>query len=230
MTKLKVLVTGVGRCGTTYMAHLLTKMGIPCGHEAIFTVKGLEEAKNRLKNPELISFSQCSEDLPLWTDPWEIQADSSYLAAPFLNNSILKNTKVIRILRNPLEVIASYVFDAKYFANDILPITKPFQDFIKFHLPIVYDNNLSPINRAALYYIEWNNLIQKNNKNIFTYKIESNIKILTDHLNLPYANIENKKINSWNYQNRPKLTYLDIEEPYRSILKEEYKYFQKVFI
>jgi hypothetical protein len=232
MINLKVLFTGVGRSGTTYSAIWLTQMGIPCGHEAIFTELGIEEAQKRLLNPSLISFSQCSENISLWTDPWSIEADSSYLAAPFVNHPFLKNTKIIRLIRNPLEVISSYVFDAKYFDdNNINEITKPFQEYIKSHLPIVYDNNLSPINRAALFYIEWHNLI-KQNPNVFDYKIESKPDLLLDHLMLPknqQATID-KKINSWNHNSRPTLSYDDIAEPYKSNLIEEYQYSRKIFI
>lgn len=228
--KLKVLFTGVGRSGTTYHAMWLSKMGIPCGHESIFTELGIEEAERRLRDPSSISFSTCSENIGLWAEPWSIEADSSYLAAPFVNHQCLKNTKIIRLIRNPLEVISSYVFDAKYFSENINEITKPFQEYIKLHLPIVYDNNFSPIDRAALFYIEWHNLIKKNPK-VFAYKIESNPNLLLDFLELPNVNVEiNKKINSWNHNERPTLNYKDISEPYRSVLIEEYQYSRKMFI
>ena len=227
--KLKILVAGTGRCGSTYMAHLLTQMGLPCGHEAIFTTDGLEEAKKRLSKPETIKFSECTENsIPLWTEPWDIVADSSYLSAPFLNHLLLKETKIINVIRNPLEVIASYVFDAKYFTNDFPPITQKFQEFIKKHLPIVYDNNLDPINRTALFYIEWNNLI-KQNKNVFHFNVESHPEVLANYLNVPCHVDVYKKINSWNHNKRPILSYSDIQEPLRRQLKE-FKYMQKLFL
>ena len=81
-----------------------------------------------------------------------------------------------------------------------------------------------------MFYIEWHNLIKKNPK-VFAYKIESNPNLLLDFLELPNVNVEiNKKINSWNHNERPTLNYKDISEPYRSVLIEEYQYSRKMFI
>ena len=48
--ELKIISTGTGRCGTAYMSKLLTSVGIPCGHESLFTNKGLTEYKYRILN------------------------------------------------------------------------------------------------------------------------------------------------------------------------------------
>ena len=60
---------------------------------------------------------------------------------------------------------------------------------------------------------------------MFDYKIESKPDLLLDHLMLPknqQATID-KKINSWNHNSRPTLSYDDIAEPYKSNLIEEYQ-------
>lgn len=200
MKSLKFLVAGTGKCGTAYFAHLLTLWGIPCGHEAIFTNKGLQEAKERLNNPNKIKFSECTKKLPKWTNPKEIVADASYMSAPFLNEEILKDTKIIHLIRDPIKVINSFIA-GKYFDKKWPKITVPFQNFIKEHIPDLYDNDLNKTNRSALFYLKWNEIIENKiqNKNFIVHKIENHDKKLLEFLDLKNAqetNI-NKKINSW---------------------------------
>ena len=59
---LKYLVTGTGRCGTVYMARILTSIGIPCGHETIFDYRGTRGARKRLFGEEQLrlSFVACA--------------------------------------------------------------------------------------------------------------------------------------------------------------------------
>ena len=45
---LKYIIASTGRSGTVYMARLLTSVGVPCGHESIFTWQGIEKAKKIL--------------------------------------------------------------------------------------------------------------------------------------------------------------------------------------
>lgn len=204
MKNLKFLITGTGKCGTVYLANLLTAWGIPCGHEAIFTNQGLEEAIERLKSPRKIKFSGCADKLPKWTNPTEILADSSYMATPFLEEKILKNTKIIYLIRNPIKVINSFV-TGDYFDKHWPEITVPFQNFIKQHLPNLYDNDLNKINRAALFYLKWNELIENKiqNKNHIIHKIEDCDENLLDFLEIKQINKVNinKKINSWANKN-----------------------------
>jgi hypothetical protein len=198
MKKLETLVVGTGRCGTAYMANLLTSMGVPCGHEAIFTERGLNEAINRLNDNKKIKFSKCiTEQIKEWTVPEEIIADSSYLSAPFLDHDILKDTTIIHVIRNPMQVITSF-YKANYFSNDWPPHTVDFQNFIKSYVPNVYENNLNSVNRAALYFIEWNRLIEKKSKKRFLYNINNDPEILLKFLNKNnYDKNLSKKINSW---------------------------------
>jgi len=111
--RLKYLVTGTGRCGTVYMARLLTLAGIPCGHESIFDWKGITWAKRRLAGEVPLELSSIStirlengrwSPEPEWlTDVEAIEAESSYMAAPFLEESFLSETKVIHLVRHPIK-------------------------------------------------------------------------------------------------------------------------------
>ena len=37
---MKYIIAGTGRCGTGYMSKIFNEVGIKCGHENVFTVKG----------------------------------------------------------------------------------------------------------------------------------------------------------------------------------------------
>jgi hypothetical protein len=79
---LNFVVVGTGRCGTAYMAQLLTRMGIPCGHEWAYSAHPRKYA-----------------DV-------EIAGDSSAQAVPFLSEF---RGKVLHQVRDPLRVIGSFL-------------------------------------------------------------------------------------------------------------------------
>ena len=154
------LVTGTGRSGTMYMAKLLTDLGYPCGHESIFTTKGVESAINFLNNPDTIEMSALSIILKeKWLNDKNIVADSSYMAAPFLHHQILQDTKIIHVIRHPILVINSFIQAIKYFQNSFP--SNEWEQFIYKHMPELGET-MDCYTRAALYYIRWNNFISKN--------------------------------------------------------------------
>jgi hypothetical protein len=221
MRKLEYLVVGTGRCGTAYMAQLLTSAGIPCGHESVFSANTLIEIKNKLKEPENFKLSECSlTQEKKWVNPKEIIADSSYLAAPYLRCGFLKNTKIIHVVRHPIDVIKSFVFSGLYFENFVPEKSEIYQDFIKKYAPKVYNNGFNSLTRAAIYYIFWNKMIEKNvrfRENYFLYNLESNPSKLMDFLgNKKYNRKLSKKINAWK-KNDTKF-YLKYIDP--NIIKE----------
>lgn len=217
--KLDFLVTGTGRCGTVYVAELLTSLGIPCGHESFFQMpenskevnqveKKFEKIITKKIQPQLSKISmQPSKNAKgemrrhqPWVEKSEIIADSSYFSAPFLNHDLLKNTKIIHVVRHPLNVISSFVEDFNYFQKTSAPtkddaIDAP-QQFIYKNLPIL-SHKLSPINRGAVYYIEWNRMIEKSNKIDLFVQVEKSPEILMNFLNTENKSYyKNKKRNS----------------------------------
>lgn len=82
------VVTGTGRCGTGYMAQVLTDLGVPCGHEQVWTDQGVRP------QPQLAG-------------------DASWMAIPDLDS--YRGT-VIHLVRNPLDVINSLV-GIKFFSD-----------------------------------------------------------------------------------------------------------------
>lgn len=76
----RVVITGTGRCGTGYMAHLFTHSAIPATHEAVYAPDGGD---------------------------WEWQRiEASWMAAPHLNTF---DGHVVHLVRHPLDVINSLV-------------------------------------------------------------------------------------------------------------------------
>jgi hypothetical protein len=166
--KLNYLVTGTGRCGTVYMARLLTSLGINCGHEAIFNYQGLDFAKEAFQFHRKIETSHCSscdilheQPIDSWIDmDGKIHAESSYMAAPFLNDDILKSTKIIHVVRHPLKVISSFTKDFGFFDYD-REDDDPWVNFVLTHMPELKEIN-DKNERACYYYTKWNEMIECN--------------------------------------------------------------------
>jgi hypothetical protein len=78
----RFVVTGSGRCGTSWISHALTRAGIPCGHERVFGADG--------------------------AGPWpdDLTGDSSWMAATWLDRV---DVPVALLVRHPLSVVKSWV-------------------------------------------------------------------------------------------------------------------------
>ena len=160
MTKLQYIVTGTGRSGTVYLANLLTKCGLPCGHESVFTPWGLDEALARLdgRSPiqvSAISLASCGD---WFADASNLVADSSYMAAPFLGHAVLQDVQVLHIVRHPMDVINSFVIGLNYFQEWQPPDV--WHQFMYTHVPELR-LDYHPLDRAALYYVRWNQIIEE---------------------------------------------------------------------
>jgi hypothetical protein len=183
MRKLAYVVTGTGRCGTVYLANLLTKCGLPCGHESVFTPWGLEEALARLDGRSAIEVSAISvASCGDWFREGDaVVADSSYMAAPFLDHPVLQDTRILHVVRHPMDVINSFVLGLNYF-QEWLP-TDVWHRFIYTHVPELR-LDYHPLDRAALYYVHWNRLIEARSagKPYFLCQVESITHQLFDYL------------------------------------------------
>lgn len=135
MRKLRIIGTGTGRCGTTFLAEYLTSAGIPCGHERFFCHGGLEAAEHALE---------------VWPG---LVADSSWLAAPFLNSEPLKEAFVIHLVRHPKAYIESSL-------RTWGPGHTPWTLFAQRHLPGLERFEDDRITWLAYRYAGWNRLIR----------------------------------------------------------------------
>ena len=189
------------------MARLLTDLGIMCGHESIFTSEGIDDAIEKLNKKKSIEISDVSKDKNSenWFDANLQIADSSYMAAPFLEHDCLSNCKIIHVVRNPIKVISSTYIDANFFD---CPIQIPYIYFVYSHLPEL-KNIKNKIERTVAYYVWWNELIEKTCQ--FRIQVECIGQKLFDFLEIekPEKIFDNNKINAWNKRKKD-LTLNDI--------------------
>lgn len=101
----RFLITGTGRCGTGYISHLLTNMGIKTTHEGIFTILNTNITRTIDKD---------------WMEkgwPLESPGESSWMAIYFLDQLMEQGVKIIHLIRDPIEVIRSFM-RIKFFEGD----------------------------------------------------------------------------------------------------------------
>lgn len=218
--RLQYLITGTGRCGTTYMARLLTSLGYMCGHESIFTTYGINAAENKIYFQEPIETSVCStknlivnEPYEDWFDPNSVKAESSYMAAPFLTEKFLKSTKIIHLVRNPLNVLSSFLYDVKFFDYEENNMDK-YKNFVLKYLPEITSIE-NHVERACYYYICWNQMIEKSKytKKYLLHKVENQCNDeLCDFLGIamPDNFFSDSSMNSWKRDRENNLTLDDI--------------------
>lgn len=204
--ELKYLVVGTGRCGTVFMARLLTSLGIPCGHESIFNWQGIEYAVKILSGEYMPCLShastvtwkdgECHDEVNWLEDMTSIQAESSYLSAPYLQHDFLQKVKIIHVVRDPVKVVHSFCHHINYFNTE--PKTA-WEDFIYNQLPEL-KTSMPRHDRACLYYIMWNEMIEKA-KISFFHRIENGPKPVMDFLGQysesPFSNTEVNTYKRW---------------------------------
>ena len=185
--KLKYIVVGTGRCGTVSTAKFLSSVGIPCGHECVFARWGMPHALRILKGDIEWKNSEVSRDTGLKPNDI-IVADSSWMAAPFLNHSLFEETKIIHVVRNPIDVILSYNNKLQYWHH---PPWDHWHNYILNHcgkpdIPVNLIEQTTPLARNIYYVINWNRLIEKKAKNneYVRIRIEHDRDKLIDFLHL----------------------------------------------
>ena len=195
MKKLQCVIVGTGRCGTVYMARLLTSLGLPCGHECCFDWRGLDYAKARLEGAIQFQTSECSQytlkngechSIEKWLDHNSIVAESSYMASPFLRNECFKDSQIIHVVRNPVKVVNSFVNYLNYFQKrhpSLIQPAKRYETFIYYHCPQLYED-MTPEERAALYVTAWNKMIEDKlaGKEFLVHRVEDSINEVIEFL------------------------------------------------
>lgn len=127
---MKYLITGTGRCGTRTLSVFLTRAGYSCGHESIFRHGGRPK------------------DIP------DVVAESSWMAAPYLDDERLKDTTIIHLVREPIRVVSSIIHIGLFTSENVAG----YAHFIYLHLPKLKRYNT--LNKALYFYIEWNRMIE----------------------------------------------------------------------
>ena len=147
--KLWFAVVGTGRCGTVHFAKLLSSIGLPCGHERIFGPEGLEEAlKFKFKNSDVAKNSGLSNRGNFFV------AESSYMAVPFLDHSLLNEATIIHAVRNPIKVVLSFHNKLQYWHTNNF---NKWESFIARHTDL---GNGNALDKCCRYIIQWNRKIE----------------------------------------------------------------------
>jgi len=118
----KFLIVGTGRCGTGYISRVLTRVGVKCGHENVFSIHGIKPNKDYI-------------------------GDASWLAVPFLPNFDPESVFVVHQIRHPFKTIGSLVSIPGLLQK---PFT-PYGEYIAHMVPLIWDKdyNLSLFERGA---------------------------------------------------------------------------------
>jgi len=129
----RFVVTGAGRSGTGYLSTLLTRIGIPCGHEHLF------------RPSNLLGKAQLD-----W--PPTIPGDASWLAAPFVE-ALPEGTVVLHQVREPVQVVRSFL-RIRFFEEP-----SPYREFVETVCPDLSSG--TPFERACTYWVQWNQLAER---------------------------------------------------------------------
>ena len=177
-TKIKIIITGTGRCGTLYISKLLSFCNIFCGHETIFDHSSWNQILQKIYGNEELNLSKIAKkNYGDYLKDNIIVGDSSYMAMPYLDMNIFNDCFFVHVIRNPIDVINSFCHNMHYFYDDpyssLDEFNRKYINFIYKHVPDIkkYKN---PYEKAACFYLYWNDQIEKKlkNKNKIKIKIE----------------------------------------------------------
>jgi len=214
--ELKIIVTGTGRCGTNFMANLLTSMGWPCGHEAVFGPEGIERAMETIEGKRSPENSKISRIGTILSDERSLVGDSSYMAAPFLKNF---DSTVIHLVRNPTDVVASLIGSG--FRNfigsnpshfDDLPNHFEHEKFIYDHLPEL-STEMPQLDRACLFYLRWNEMIESSGRIDLMHRVEDPPDKIKKLLGFTGECYSNTRCNSFGHNKKESVSPMRIDNP-----------------
>ena len=137
-----ILVTGTGRCGTGFVAKLLTSAGCYCTHEQMFTPYGWAHAMAKMRDSSL-------------HPEWKWRAEASFGAAVYLDRPELKGVTVVHLVRDTKKVIDSMLRRYKAMA----PYHGPHFHWLARHIPEIWDWP-TPEGRAAYRYLKLNEMCE----------------------------------------------------------------------
>lgn len=186
-----LVATGTGRCGTGYLSKVLASVGVKCSHEGMFCPAD----NKRPSDGEIRARIKVRHDNAWWG--WE--AESSWLAAPYLRWPEMAGKQVVHLVRDPVAVINSQMriraFDQQ----------TAYLEHIVHWLPGMAEWE-TPEHKAAYFYVAWNELIEP--FATVCHRIEDDVVVLLEQLSIfPEGNVyDNKSYNSrvglqqWDFQ------------------------------
>ena len=215
-THTRFVVAGCSRSGTTYMAKLMSALGLACGHERIFNIW------------RVCGIQNFSEPMKAFYEPDAKQGDASFISIPYLDQ-LPEGTVVLHQTRNPLDVIRSHM-GMRFFADPYVPSMylanehPQILEFLRRHCPVILEAD-TEVGRCMRYWYYWNRIAenaQANSRLIYLrYSVEEiDIALLKRILHMiasdnPEPNLQDaldlisKNTNtrprdaSWNWDNLP---------------------------
>ena len=201
--KLNYIITGTGRSGTVFMARFLTSIGIACTHEAVFTLDGLVYAKEIMsgsREPVLswVSRSKFDKGVSFETECWlddfgAVEAESSYMAAPYLDIDEIRDASVIHVVRNPIKVVNSFCHYLNYFVSS--NTVNGYEEFVYTHLPEL-KKDMTQYDRTCLYWVLWNEMVERHRPDYF-FRVEDDVADLMNWLGKTGDHFSDNTINSY---------------------------------
>lgn len=125
----KFLITGTGRCGTTYCQRVLTLMGLNVTHQTLFT------------------FSTMNACTPSQVEWGNVDGEASFMAVPWLREIKETGVKIIHVYRDRNLVVDSWLRLGLF--GDQMHISHP------LFYPHVGGKNRNPRRRAEYFYDHW---------------------------------------------------------------------------
>jgi len=189
--RVRWLITGTGRCGTGYMAQVLKSAGMNCGHEHAFRLQGMTRARHKMA---------------------ELDADSSWLAVPFLGHVDMAGVKVVHLVRDPKDTIDSML--AMGFFVDA------YVDYGKFaHRYLAgLEEFGGPLPKAAYFWVGWNTLVEP--FAVMRHRVEDDPREVLDWMDVDHQSAELFSDTKYNTRRTypSDVDLLELHEPLRSAL------------
>ena len=184
-----IVVTGTGRCGTGYVAKLLTSAGVECKHEGFFNAQNWGHAVERM----------LESDLP---------ANSSWMMAPFLDK--LPDPTVVHLVRHPKHVVDS-LRRIGFFNVRMCEMNKPYSDFAKKYCPEAWQYNMTKM-AATAFYVAWNRMIEEKAPDAIFHRIEDDDTELLDKLGIDYEGKELFSNEQYNHRDGPIVSDVNLKK------------------
>ena len=178
----EIVVSGTGRCGTGYIAQVLSSAGRPCTHEGVFNRQGWEYAWEQMQ-------------LRIANPHWDFHAESSWLAAPFLDKPELEDATVVHLVRHPKDVLDSFLRLMVY----THPTYGPYYKWMAEKIPQI-EALERPEDRAAYWYIKLNQMVER--RADITHRVEDDPRDLLDKLGIEHY-WDKELFNNRKYNARP---------------------------
>jgi hypothetical protein len=198
----QIIITGTGHNGTRFVSKVLQSVGVGCTHEEVFHLRGWEFAREvlakRKAHPE-----------------WGWRAESSFLAAPFLDKPEMQAMTVVHLVRRPKDVIESYVRMSLY-----EPVHRLYVEWMAQFIPEIWDWS-TPEQRAAYWYVAVNEMIEPH-ADLF-HRAEDDPRGLLDALGIAWQGkrlYENTRCNTKRWYGPADANLDELPEPLRGRLSE----------